>query len=530
MASTTKACGNPACPVTFTSVGNRKNSRDRSWAPSPSTITTRALSPVTSARLTRPSTASPGTSSTPTRPARRNHSSRPSRRPPDRDPGMSICITDGSIQLAHPLPAKVFCSTCGTSRRWSGRNCISDAIRHFRTFHGKSVNVLVECSYCCNISKTVQAAFFHQEKACPGLAPPDQLDSTSPAGETQLLGDKVILLYPPRPSKCPLCSWTCARTRADANGTPTTGVADEMRVVCCCWVWQQKGFQQPLVLFPTPPVSGAARNAWFSERAWRCTTTTGTQLRTSTTTTQLKLFCHRLTIHPTQPPDQHRITISKLLPSTTRGNNSGPFGLLNRLGYPSKVKNGGIFVEIATATSSIYSRYIRTLETEADWQPMCFLPNVMVYKCKPDCRCSNGISAIAPTVYRCSKAVIVIVPTDPNSAVPNRFLESGRPTKKKALDHHNFIPKCFAEKLANEQAKMVLTWVAGATNAERALANNQKLDQDQIKVRPEDVSTALIEEDFDHETFKHFFDDDAWASVASLGNHLIPKLHVGWVN
>jgi hypothetical protein len=173
------------------------SSRDRSWAPSPSTITTRALSPVTSARLTRPSTASPGTSSTPTRPARRNHSSRPSRRPPDRDPGMSICITDGSIQLAHPLPAKVFCSPCGTSLRWSGRNCISDAIRHLRTFHGKSVNVLVECSYCCNISKTVQAAFFHQEKACPGLAPPDQLDSTSPAGETQLLGDKVILLFPP---------------------------------------------------------------------------------------------------------------------------------------------------------------------------------------------------------------------------------------------------------------------------------------------------------------------------------------------
>jgi hypothetical protein len=202
------------------------SSRDRSWAPSPSTITTRALSPVTSARLTRPSTASPGTSFTPTRPARRNHSSRPSRRPPDRDPGMSICITDGSIQLAHPLPAKVFCSTCGTSYRWSGRNCISDAIRHFQTFHGKSVNVLVECSYCCNISKTVQAAFFHQEKACPGLALPDQLDSTSPAGETQLMGDKVILVYPPRPSKCPLCSWTCLRTRADANGTPTTGVVD----------------------------------------------------------------------------------------------------------------------------------------------------------------------------------------------------------------------------------------------------------------------------------------------------------------
>jgi hypothetical protein len=77
---------------------------------------------------------------------------------------------------------------------------------------------------------------------------------------------------------------------------------------------------------------------------------------------------------------------------------------------------------------------------------------------------------------------------------------------------------------------VVLTWVAGATNADRALANNQKLGKDQIKVRSEDVSTAPIEEDFDLETFKHFFDDDAWASVASLGNHLIPMLHVGWVN
>ena len=37
--------------------------------------------------------------------------------------------------------------------------------------------------------------------------------------------------------------------------------------------------------------------------------------------------------------------------------------------------------------------------------------------------------------------------------LPAKKARVGRPTKKKALDHHNFIPKCFAEKLANEQAK-----------------------------------------------------------------------------
>jgi hypothetical protein len=34
------------------------------------------------------------------------------------------------------------------------------------------------------------------EKKCPGLVPFDELDLTNPLCETQLLGDKVILLYP----------------------------------------------------------------------------------------------------------------------------------------------------------------------------------------------------------------------------------------------------------------------------------------------------------------------------------------------
>lgn len=41
-----------------------------------------------------------------------------------------------------------------------------------------------------------------------------------------IVGDKIRLLYPPRHSQCPKCSWVCHGTRADANGNPTTGVAD----------------------------------------------------------------------------------------------------------------------------------------------------------------------------------------------------------------------------------------------------------------------------------------------------------------
>jgi hypothetical protein len=37
----------------------------------------------------------------------------------------------------------------------------------------------------------------------------------------------------------------------------------EMRIVCCCWVWQQKGFQQPLVFFPTLPLKRILKEKRF---------------------------------------------------------------------------------------------------------------------------------------------------------------------------------------------------------------------------------------------------------------------------
>lgn len=52
-----------------------------------------------------------------------------------------------------------------------------------------------------------------------------------------------------------------------------------------------------------PPVSGAARNAWSSVRARRCTTTTDIQLRTTTATTQLWILS-------IQPPADHSDAVS----------------------------------------------------------------------------------------------------------------------------------------------------------------------------------------------------------------------------
>ncbi|KZR96575.1 Uncharacterized protein APZ42_009013 [Daphnia magna] len=79
------------------------------------------------------------------------------------------------------------------------------------------------------ISVTVQAAYYHQEKACPDSSP---LRERQPhveleIGHTTIEEDNIRILYiPPRPSQCPLCNWVCWGTRTDKNGTPTTGVAD----------------------------------------------------------------------------------------------------------------------------------------------------------------------------------------------------------------------------------------------------------------------------------------------------------------
>jgi hypothetical protein len=59
----------------------------------------------------------------------------------------------------------------------------AEAFNLFFKFPGqpwKISQLSVECRYGCNISRTVQAAFFPREKACPELIQPDQLDLTNP--------------------------------------------------------------------------------------------------------------------------------------------------------------------------------------------------------------------------------------------------------------------------------------------------------------------------------------------------------------
>ena len=102
--------------------------------------------------------------------------------------------------LTTPLPTAIYCSTCGPSTRWSGRACLSGAIRHFSLAHGKKAKVQIECSRCCHVSNTVQAANFHAEKTCPLMEhllssqTNQQQHDASPPGDTQLIGDSLILL------------------------------------------------------------------------------------------------------------------------------------------------------------------------------------------------------------------------------------------------------------------------------------------------------------------------------------------------
>lgn len=152
-----------------------------------------------------------------------------SRWQPEQRGGLTILLEeDNLVLLETPIPERVHCAWCGPAARWAGRSWLASTIRHFKAAHGKTVRVQIQCSLCCYIATSVQAAYFHQEKACPELSTQgrSRLLENGEIGRTAFEGDRIRLLYPPIPSQCPLVSWICSRTRADMNGTLTTGLAD----------------------------------------------------------------------------------------------------------------------------------------------------------------------------------------------------------------------------------------------------------------------------------------------------------------
>ncbi len=196
MSSTERKCLKLACPVLINCATGRKKycsescypSRARKKAPSASPVQPRlASSPdgrpdsrrgqaspkrVATRLRTRVSSVTPRPSpgrrashdSTQSNSSRHDTSWAPSppptaRWPPERDKGTPISLLqDNTIMLATPLPTAIYCSTCGPSTRWSGRACLSGAIRHFSLAHGKKAKVQIECSRCCHVSNTVQAS------------------------------------------------------------------------------------------------------------------------------------------------------------------------------------------------------------------------------------------------------------------------------------------------------------------------------------------------------------------------------------
>ncbi|KZS07308.1 Uncharacterized protein APZ42_028999 [Daphnia magna] len=65
-----------------------------------------------------------------------------------------------------------------------------------------------------------------------------------------------------------------------------------------------------------------------------------------------------------------------------------------------------------------------------------------------------------------------------------------------------------------------ITWLAGSTHAEAAVKNNQKITEYMVRLVPESVSTALLEDDVGRviPCLKVYFDDDAWDAEMNLIN------------
>lgn len=63
-----------------------------------------------------------------------------------------------------------------------------------------------------------------------------------------------------------------------------------------------------------------------------------------------------------------------------------------------------------------------------------------------------------------------------------------------------------------------ITWLAGSTHAEAAVKNNQKITEYMVRLVPESVSTALLEDDVGRviPCLMVYFDDDAWDAEMNL--------------
>jgi hypothetical protein len=107
-----------------------------------------------------------------------------------------------------------------------------------------------------------------------------------------------------------------------------------------------------------------------------------------------------------------------------------------------------------------------------------------------------------------------------NLSLPKKKLRTGRAKKTSALGHFNFRPKSFTEKSKEEQAYLIISWLAGPNHADSAIKNKIKITEDIVNTIPEQVSTAILEDEVEKviPSCKSYFDEDGWIAAMNLSN------------
>ena len=169
------------------------------------------LSSASSARSTRPS----GT-------AGRRRRGRTSTSSQARPPATIVSSSQGRLCFTVPLSTILGCSKCtATFRSKTTRH--SDVVKHYREAHpGVPVSSLsFSCSLCGTNSNTLARASSHL-RLCGGPATQSEPTEMEGGGDGEVA--LVILAYPPKPSRCPLCPYV-----AKLGGREACAVANNLK-------------------------------------------------------------------------------------------------------------------------------------------------------------------------------------------------------------------------------------------------------------------------------------------------------------
>ena len=151
----------------------------------------------------------------------------------------SVPKIDGSLRFTIPLASTLHCPLCDKTK-WSGDRRHNTVIAHYRSHHSDQpvLGMLFMCVVYGHETDTYQRGNKHysschrmsndngpSQSTSPGNIAPTELRRATMEGDD----DVVILLYPARTSRCPICPWFSLASNNEGTESRDTNIVGSLK-------------------------------------------------------------------------------------------------------------------------------------------------------------------------------------------------------------------------------------------------------------------------------------------------------------